>query len=216
VKKANWNLWFYLPFFFSLGAGGVLLSAVQKGDDVLFVNGLHSLFLDNLFYYGTTLGDGMLYLIVAVALLWKNIRHALVAFACFSLTGILIQVLKKIVFFEMMRPAAMLGDEPLHFVEGLKILKMYSFPSGHAAMAFSMFCLLSQLVRARWFGFIFLVLALTAGVSRVYLVQHFFVDVFFGAILGVSVTSMVWLWFSQKPVLQQWSGKTLLFYFRRA
>ncbi|MDH5599438.1 MAG: phosphatase PAP2 family protein, partial [Cyclobacteriaceae bacterium] len=34
------------------------------------------------------------------------------------------------------------------------------------------------------------ILALTVGFSRVYLLQHFFVDIYFGAILGVIATVM--------------------------
>jgi len=216
LKKADWNLWFFVPLLVALAAGGAMLAFIEKGQDVLFVNRFHSPFWDYLFYYGTLLGDGLLYLAVAIGLLWKNFRNALIAFVCFSLTGTLVQFFKKIIFTEMMRPAALLADEPLHFVEGVKILKHYSFPSGHTAMAFSLFCLLSQFVKTRWLGLLFLIMALIGGISRIYLVQHFFEDVYSGAILGVSITSLVWHWFSARTAFSELSGKSLSAYFRKA
>ena len=200
MKNVNWNLWFYAPFCFALAIGLFVLFTVEKGDDVLFLNSLHTPFLDNIFYYGTILGNGWLYIVVAVALLWKNYRTAMIAFVCFSLTGILAQILKKLVFDEMLRPGALLAHDSIHFVEGVKILRHHSFPSGHTATAFSLFCLLSQIVKPRWMGLMFVMMALIGGISRIYLVQHFFIDVYFGAILGVTVTSLVWLYFSYKSV----------------
>ncbi|HXH17667.1 MAG TPA: phosphatase PAP2 family protein [Chitinophagales bacterium] len=198
MKKTEWNYWFYLPFLFALSAGALVLILVEKGDDVLFVNSFHAPFFDQLFYYGTTLGNGWLFIAVAVALAIKNFRYAVIAFSCFTATALLVQFLKKIVFAEMMRPAVVLAGEPLHFVAGVKLAEQFSFPSGHTALAFSLFCLLSQIVRIRWLGLLFVLMALMGGLSRIYLVQHFFMDVYFGALLGVTVTSAVWWWFSKK------------------
>lgn len=209
MRKTNWNLWFYVTFFISLAIGALLLPHIEKGQDVIFINSMHSPFLDNLFFYGTGLGNGALYIIVAAGLLLMNTRNAIIAFICFSITGLMVQFLKKVVFDEMMRPAAILTSEPLHFVEGVKILKHYSFPSGHTATAFSMFCLLSQIIRPRWIGLLFIVMALIGGISRIYLVQHFFIDVYFGAMLGAAVTTLVWWWFSAKSILPDLDGKPL-------
>lgn len=214
MKKTHWNPWFYVPFIISLVVGAVILSGTEKGDDVLLVNALHQPFLDNLFYYGTELGNGILYIIVIAALLFANVRNAVIASICFALSGILVQFFKRVVFDELMRPAALLHHENLHFAEGVKILKNFSFPSGHTAIAFSLFCVLSQIIRPPWLGVIFIIMALIGGISRIYLVQHFFVDVYFGAILGVSVTSLIWLWFSKKSILNNLDRKPLLSYFK--
>lgn len=213
MKKANWNLWFYLPFFLSLSFGAVILLSVEKGKDVLFVNSLCAPFFDYLFYYGTELGNGLLYVIVILALLFLNVRNAIVAIVCFALSGISVQFLKRVVFDGMMRPAAILSEENLHFVEGVKIFKNFSFPSGHTAIAFSLFCLLSQFIHPRWLGLPFIFMALIGGFSRIYLVQHFFVDVYFGAILGVGITSFVWFLFSEKSILTSLDKKSLSSYF---
>ena len=212
----NWSGWFYAPFLIALIAGAVILISVPKGDDVLFVNSLHSPILDYIFYYGTSLGNGWLYIIVAAGLLWKNYRNALIALISFALTGISVQMMKKILFSDMMRPSVLLADESLHFVEGVKIMKQFSFPSGHSATAFSLFCLLSLFVNRSWAGLLFLSMALIGGISRIYLVQHFFADVYFGALWGVTVTSIVWWWFSHKSVLISLDKKSLSSYFSAA
>lgn len=211
----DWNPWFFIPLFLALAAGGLLLLNVRRGEEVLFINGLHTPFLDCVFYYGTTLGNGLLYFILGILLAWRSLRFSVIAVACFSVTGILISFLKKVIFSEVMRPSVVLAGEPLHFVEGVKILTHHSFPSGHTATAFSMFCLLSLMAAEKKWGLLFIVMALLSGVSRIYLTQHFFVDVYFGAALGTMVTSLVWSLFSKKQWLEQWQDKSLASYMRK-
>ncbi|GIV32991.1 MAG: phosphatase PAP2 family protein [Chitinophagales bacterium] len=189
----TWNAWFYIPYLAALAAGIFILKNFEKGQDVLFLNQMHHPALDVLFAYGTFLGDGLMYLIVVAVLVFFSYRKAFVALICFAITGLVVQVLKRIVFPEIYRPSVFLSGYELHFVEGVKILSRYSFPSGHSAMAFSLFSLLSQLVKPRWYGLIFICLALIGGISRIYLVQHFFIDVYFGSLIGVAVTTIVWM-----------------------
>ncbi len=193
------NPWFYAPFILALLAGASILFFIEKGEEVLFINSLYSPFFDYLFYYGTSLGNGWMYVAVAVILLWKSYRHALLALVCFSVTGLVVQFLKNMIFPEMMRPSVVLSEFDLHFVEGVKIMKHFSFPSGHTATVFSLFCLLSLLVKRQWLGLIFIAMALIGGISRMYLVQHFFVDVYFGALIGVCITTLIFWMFHASP-----------------
>ena len=58
----------------------------------------------------------------------------------------------------------------------------FSFPSGHTAGAFVIFfCINSYLPSISW---IFLILAILVGISRIYLGVHYFTDVLFGILLG--------------------------------
>ena len=196
-EKHHWNLWFYLPASLYLLMGAAVLLFVDKGHDVIFVNKYHSSLFDNFFYYGTELGNGVLYVLFIVALMWFSFRKAAVAMMCFSATGLLVQFFKRIVFSDVTRPSVLLKEIDLHFVEGVSILSHFSFPSGHAALAFSLFCFLSQIIQPRHWGLFFFILALIGGMSRVYLVQHFFIDVYFGALLGIGVTSIIW-WLAEQ------------------
>lgn len=207
--KTQLNPWFIIPYGVLLAATGSLFFFIEKGDVVLFINSFHSPFLDTLFAYGTSLGHGLLYFFVALGLAWKNQRNGLIALICLAVTGLLVQLLKETVFDEVMRPSVVLAGEPLHFVEGVKLLKRHSFPSGHTATAFSLFCLLSLIINQKKWGLVFLCMAVIGGISRMYLVQHFFVDVYFGSMIGVTVTLLVWFWFDKKNVLPHWHQKSL-------
>jgi len=68
-----------------------------------------------------------------------------------------------------------------------------SFPSGHSAGAFSLFCFLAFLLPARYraAGFFFFLLALSVCYSRLYLAAHFFADVYAGSIIGTVITTLM-------------------------
>lgn len=203
-----------LPFGIFLFIGGAALLLFEKGQDVLLINGLHSPFLDCLFYYGTSLGNGLFYVFIALVLAWKNLRSAIIAFACFSGSGLLVQFLKKTAFSDVLRPSIALAGENLHYVEGVKMLARYSFPSGHSATVFSLCCLLALMAKEKKWGLVCFFLALIGGISRIYLAQHFFIDVYFGAIIGVAVTSLTWCWFEETNALQSFSSKSISAYLR--
>jgi len=85
----------------------------------------------------------------------------------------------------------------LHFVEGVKLHALQSFPSGHATTAFNLFFMLSILVKNSWLKLAFFVIALVVGFSRVYLSQHFFIDVVAGSIFGVVSIFIAHYYFSK-------------------
>jgi len=73
----------------------------------------------------------------------------------------------------------------IHAVTGVELNKVNSFPSGHTGTAFSIFLTGCLLIRNRWvipFGFLY---AAMVGYSRIYLAQHFPVDVGAGIITGL-------------------------------
>lgn len=73
-----------------------------------------------------------------------------------------------------------------------KVNTDYSFPSGHATIAFAMAVVLSRIEPARkWF---FYTLAVLISFSRLYLGQHFPADVVWGALLGLAIgTLSLWI-----------------------
>ena len=88
----------------------------------------------------------------------------------------------------MERPVAFF-DESIHlnFVDGVDVHSSNTFPSGHTATAFALFALLYIALNNRSIiiSTSLFILAFLVGLSRVYLLQHFIVDAYFGAILGV-------------------------------
>jgi len=101
--------------------------------------------------------------------------------------GVLVQWLKRGVF-NMPRPAGVFDQGLLHWVDGVDYAHRFSFPSGHAATAFCMFLMFALLAKRQWATYLFLVLALLAAFSRVYISQHFIEDTVVGAWIGVITT----------------------------
>jgi membrane-associated phospholipid phosphatase len=111
----------------------------------------------------------------------------------------------------MERPTAWLDHSLLHFVEGVDIQTLYSFPSGHTAIAFALAITLSLCLKNKgWFAFL-LTLALLVGYSRIYLLQHHLMDVVAGAIVGAASSFIAYY---LKPITWvHWFHKILQTYF---
>lgn len=108
--------------------------------------------------------------------------------------AIVIGFLKVKMFPDHVRPAMFFsGQYKLHFVEGIPVLTVYSFPSGHTAVAFAVFFLLAIYIKRTWVSMVLLCLALLVGLSRMYLMEHFWIDVYFGSLVGILITLLVYI-----------------------
>ena len=132
------------------------------------------------------MGDGILW--VAVALLFVKYRKKKLPLliATISLSTLITQVIKNFVFPEILRPtAAITHIQLIHTVTGVELLTANSFPSGHTASAFSIYLLGCLLIKSSWVIPVGFVYALLVGYSRIYLAQHFPIDVGAGMITAV-------------------------------
>lgn len=191
-KLVSSNRYFFVPYLIFLLAGFVRLLLVPKGFDLLLLNKNHCTTLDYFFRIWTFLGDGLFVVFAVVPILIIRFRLALVTFVSFALSGIVAQVLKRI--YDFPRPKAFFRDDTvLYFIEGVKVYSKHSFPSGHTATAFAFFLILSFASSNKRFGLLFFIMAFLVGMSRVYLLQHFFIDIYFGSIVGVTISSMLFI-----------------------
>lgn len=194
VLRRKFNIWFLYGCMLYFIVGGWCFLFFEKGEIELWMNQHHHAFWDFLFYYSTSLGNGLFYAAVLIYIGFYRLGWFVAGSIAFAATGLLTQFLKQIVFTSSMRPGAYFlekTEESLHFVEGVMMHSYLSFPSGHTATAFSLFLLLSLMNQKWWWGTVCFLLALIVGTSRVYLLQHFWVDVFAGAVLGVIITFLV-------------------------
>lgn len=143
--------------------------------------------MDVLFKYATYLGDGIIFGILGVLFFFIKRRMALVFLIGGILTLLITHFFKKIMFKGVPRPVAALGEESLHLVDGVKIAFMNSFPSGHSTTAFAVFTILCLYFAKCKSQYIWISLAVIASFSRVYLSQHFLVDIFVGSFIGVII-----------------------------
>lgn len=177
---------YFISLSIFLLAGLFLLVSFGKEEIFLFVNRYNSRFLDYIFRYGTNLGKGSIYVILIIITLFIKYRYTFTVCLAAIVETILVQVPKRLLFPDALRPIKYFEGFPeLHIVDHVKIHSHYSFPSGHTAVAFCVFTLLAVFMDRKQLELPFLFLALFVGYSRVYLVQHFFLDVYFGALIGV-------------------------------
>jgi membrane-associated phospholipid phosphatase len=97
----------------------------------------------------------------------------------------------------------MIDYTQLHFVEGMTIHTQNSFPSGHSTGAFALFLFMTLAVPHKKLGILFLALAIVAAFTRVYLLQHFFEDVFVGSVIAVTYTTLLFTLFETKRAAQK-------------
>ncbi len=165
---------------------GFFFLANTKGNIEIWLNSFHTTYLDHFFYWTTYLGDGIfaiLFLITFAVLI--NLRKGIIITLILLAVSAVTQVLKHIVFPVSPRPSVYLKEVlHLHYVPGLEMHTSNSFPSGHTTQAFCIFFLLSFYVADKKWQYVFFSLALLAGISRVYLLQHFLIDTYAGAIIG--------------------------------
>ncbi|MCQ2960507.1 MAG: phosphatase PAP2 family protein [Bacteroidales bacterium] len=138
-------------------------------------------------------------LIGAVYLLFVSRRKVLLLIIIGLLCGIVTMLLKDYIVGNIPRPTKLLPLQSYkHILKDVDVYKEnYSFPSGHTMLAFSVMSLLASFSKKKIWTIVFFVIALTAGFSRIYLLQHFLVDVYVGACIGVMLTLVV-IYFSNK------------------
>jgi membrane-associated phospholipid phosphatase len=169
-------------------AGGFYLANSAKADAILFFSANRNGWTNFLFKWGTLLGEAYVYFAAALVLLRYRVGYSLLV----GLTGILVLLVSYSTkqFFAYDRPVLFFSKtgipDQLTFVEGVDLhTGATSFPSGHAMAAFAFYSLLAFLFPAsKRYVILFFSLALLVVFSRVYLVQHFWQDVYSGGIIG--------------------------------
>jgi membrane-associated phospholipid phosphatase len=164
---------------------------IGKAQFFLLLNANGGRIADYFFMIFTYGGDGILWipslLVTFFILKRKNVLPLLIS--DFALSTILTQVVKNIIMPGAARPAKVITDSLLiHMVKGVEVYKSSSFPSGHTATAFCFYLLFCLLINKRWWFFAGLIYALLVGYSRIYLAQHFPLDVAAGIIVAIIST----------------------------
>ena len=152
----------------------------------LWLNQNHSPFLDAFFKYATHLGDAWFLLPLLIFALSRNYFLSLVLFLATVFESVLVQVVLKNGFFsDIVRPIKYISQSDLlHRVEGVSVHALHSFPSGHTQTAFLIFTFLVLFCKRTAMAYVLIFTVALVSLSRVYLLQHFFVDIWVGSIIG--------------------------------
>jgi membrane-associated phospholipid phosphatase len=87
----------------------------------------------------------------------------------------------------------------LNFIDGVTLSGSSSFPSGHTATAFAIATVLVLMTKNKNGQMLILMAATLVGYSRIYLAQHFLLDVIVGALLG-SISGVLAFYLTQNGV----------------
>ncbi|TDL99808.1 MAG: hypothetical protein C4K58_00725 [Flavobacteriaceae bacterium] len=187
--RNNFPWFFLLPVmgFLFFGLYFLLLDQAQL---ILQINSFHTPFWDKFYALFTNLGDGFMMLPILIFFIFRkpNFVTPLIYVALLQLVMIVLS--KNFLWPNTLRPWGYfhenLPNTLIHLADGVKVHSHDTFPSGHTLTIFSVMYLLCLLYKFRPFSQVLLfLLALWVGFSRIYLFQHFFIDVYFGAFFGV-------------------------------
>lgn len=179
------NSAFFIPYLLFLLAGGIALLLHRKVDIASFINQYHNPSADFFFTYWTYIGLGWLYIPMAIICACISRRALIMLSIAFVLTFSINDTTKY--FADTLRPLQVfeLAHIPHYLVPGVEVFRFHSFPSGHTANSFGLFCLLALVVNNKPVKLFCFLAAFLVGYSRMYLFEHFLVDVYFGSLVGV-------------------------------
>ena len=157
-------------------------------------NGWHSFTFDYLFRGFSFAGELLIPILVLIFFIYKKrawIKPFLISYA---LSTVVVQGLKHFVFSSALRPLAYFKslDASWYMVPGVEIHELNSFPSGHTAAGWFCFLWIALIINKSWAGVLMALFACGVGISRVYLFQHFPIDVAAGAFIGITCSSIIY------------------------
>jgi membrane-associated phospholipid phosphatase len=186
----NLNLSSFLKAIIISSFTGMMLIFLSfyLGKDSLFLllNGNAGFIADFFFRYCTYIGDGIVWVPIGLLFIFYRKKLLPLVFSAIIISTILVQFSKNVVFHNEARPTNAIGQTNLiHTVKGVELHSNNSFPSGHTTTVFCIYfigCLIIGGNKMVYGGFL---MALLTGYSRIYLAQHFPLDVGAGMITAV-------------------------------
>lgn len=164
----------------------------------IWFNSHHAPWLDVLMKAWTLLGDGLWSLLIILIFLFSRLQHFFILLASYAFSGLFAQLLKRIFFEGMPRPVKYFSlneiGYDLYLVPGVDVHSWHSFPSGHTATAFGVFLGISLILKSEWLKTVCFFIAAGVAWSRIYLSEHFLMDVTAGAILGMGSAFLSFWW----------------------
>ena len=171
---------------------------IGRNDFFLLLNNDLGKPADIFFAFWTNLGDGVIWVIVAGLILKYRKKQFPLLIATIIISTLITQLTKTYIVPAEPRPTVAITDTNLiHTVADVELHTAYSFPSGHTTAAFCIFFIGCLLINKRWVVPVGFVYALLVGYSRIYLAQHFPLDVGAGMFVAI-VTILLSILIQQK------------------
>ncbi len=194
VKKNKLSV-IFVSLFGLIGA--VVLSQIQKGDMVIWFNDRHSSVLDYFLMFFNKLAE-WIWLVSLVFFLYRT-YWGIVSSAIFAVNGLLVQFFKIIVF-DYPRPSVYLEDVEPVVSFGMNLATKCRCPSGHTNAMFVGGMVIGLLSGNKNLLLLGLISGVLTGISRMYFFQHFFMDIYAGGVLGIVVSTFLFLLFQNSKL----------------
>lgn len=186
--------YFLIPWILFILAAGIILLTFSVAEIHLAVNEHNNSFLDFIMPVVTLGADGWTIVVACLLMFaWNRKAGLFISLSCL-LTSAITWVLKSTLFNGQPRPKwyfTNVEQFDLHYVPGVENWLYDSFPSGHTTVAFAFFFSIAICLRQRKIASLLFLAAIAVGYSRIYLSQHFLLDVFFGSLIGTIGTLIV-------------------------
>ncbi|MDC6367092.1 MULTISPECIES: phosphatase PAP2 family protein [Flavobacteriaceae] len=198
------------PFFLILALLFPLVF-IPKGEILLIVNGLRNPFMDSFFTKASSLGNALTVAFAVLLVLRFRFKWLAIFLLAFAFQIVLVLLFKKGFYSGELRPYLYFYRSGLghiiNLVEGVKIRYVNTFPSGHTATIFYLVSFFALLSRNRTASWVLMIVGALVGLSRIYLVQHFYIDVYFGILFGTLSSIMAYLIVRRFP--KRWHAKQI-------
>mgnify|MGYP003407863735 FL=1 len=190
---------FLIPTLILALSIALLLAIIPKGELHLLLCQPHTPFLDTIVPIFSDLVDWLPYLVVVLLLFYRTGWATFLA-SNLLLSTLIVQPIKHLV--NAPRPltwfAENMPDVTLPLVEGVKMNLWLSFPSGHTTTFFVLFFSLSIILCAEnvkgktILSLLCFLCASFGAYTRIYLSQHFALDIFAGILIAILSTLLLY------------------------
>ena len=194
IKENKWFLAISLTFILIVFLESLLM---PYGNEICSLNQARFEPLNTLFIFWTKLGEEKIWLLaIALLALFKNYRASLIMLFIGGL--VILSAFYSKTILQTSRPAKFFKEQKrlqeVVFVPNVEIYQgNTSFPSGHTMSAFAFWGIVAFISRRRvWVDVLCAFMACGVGFSRIFLCQHFLVDVGAGASLGLLIFLICW------------------------
>jgi membrane-associated phospholipid phosphatase len=205
------NRFFLLPYILFLTVFLAFELNYSKTEMHIWANQINTPFFDTFFMYATHVGDGTMIAVLTIILLFVKYRYALAFLTGSLLTSGVVHLFKRFLLEENYRPTKyfeLYETYQLYVIEGVNLRSLQSFPSGHTSTAFNVFLMLALITKNPLLKLLYFILAMIVAYSRVYLSQHFFIDIAAGSVIAVII--MIFIFYQAKKLDRKWLESSVL------
>lgn len=168
-----------------IGCGYYLF--IDHGFLVWFMHEYQNPFLDGFFTFFTKGGTYYFLAGVSVIILIYKRRHGLIFISASLVLIVIAELSNHYIFSKTTNKVYFEGTEALKFNEVIEVYDFNGFPSAYTMTAFLIATFLTLMMNRRVWSMAMIVYAFFVGTSRIYLQQHFLIDVIAGSLMGALI-----------------------------